>query len=94
MNATEVASLLVLASSAALIGLACGLAYFHALRKTIDLFTAGRGWLWPLGLTLARILAAIVVLTLLARLGALALLAGFAGFLLAKMIATRSGHRA
>lgn len=88
------ASTLVLASAMALSGLVFGLVYFRALRRAVDLFAAGRGWLRPAALTLARIAGAVVVLTFMARLGAMPLLAGFLGFLLARQIALRSVRRA
>lgn len=93
MNGPSIVALL-LACGAALIGFASGLAYFHALRRTVDLFTAGRGWVGPVGLTLARISGAIIVLIVLALHGAIPLLAGFSGFLLARKIATRPRQRA
>jgi F1F0 ATPase subunit 2 len=93
MNDGTLVSTLVLTAAAALAGLALGLVYFRALRRTVDLLAGGRGWFGPAGLTLARIAAAIIVLTFMARLGAMALLAGFLGFLLARMIALRSARR-
>jgi hypothetical protein len=42
---------------------------------------------------LARITGAVVVLTFMARLGAMLLLAGFLGFLLARAITLRSARR-
>jgi hypothetical protein len=63
------------------------------LRRTVDLFASGRGWLEPAGLMLARITGAVVVLTFMARLGAMLLLAGFLGFLLARAITLRSARR-
>lgn len=94
MNADTLASTLVLLAAMAFAGLALGLIYFRALRRTVDLFASGRGWLGPAGLTLARIAGAVIILTLMTRLGAMPLLAGFLGFLLARMIALRSARRA
>jgi hypothetical protein len=85
---------LVFASAAALVGLALGLAYFEAVRRTADLLAGEAGWLGPAALTLARIMGAIIVLTFMARQGAMPLLAGFLGFLLARMIALCSARRA
>lgn len=94
MTGSTLTSTLVLASIAALAGLAFGLVYFRALRRTVALFAGGRGWLGPVALTLARIAGAVVLLTFMARLGAMPLLAGFLGFLLARMIALRAARRA
>jgi len=94
MTGSTLTSTLVLALIAALAGLAFGLVYFQALRRTVDLFAGGCGWLGPVGLTLARIAGAAVFLTFLARFGAIPLLAGFLGFLLARMIALRLARRA
>ncbi len=78
----------------ALIGFAFGLAYFAALRRTVTLFAAGRGWFVPVALTLGRIGVAIIVLVLAAKLGAASLLATFIGFLLARTVALRAGRSA
>jgi len=94
MNDDALSSIFVLVPIMALLGLALGLVYFRALRRTADLLAGGRGWLGPAGLTLARIAGAIIVLTVMARLGAMPLLAGFLGFLLARLIALRAVRRA
>lgn len=83
-----------LAMTMAVIGFAFGLAYFAALRRTVALFAAGRGWFVPVVLTLARIGAAIILLGLAAKLGAASLLAMFIGFLLARTTARRSTRSA
>jgi N-ATPase, AtpR subunit len=93
MNDGTLASTLVVAAAMAFAGLALGLIYFRALRRTVDLFAGGRGWLGPAGLTLARIAGAVIVLTFMARLGAMPLLAGFLGFLLARAVSLRSARR-
>lgn len=87
---------LFLASSTALVGLTFGLVYFHVLLRSIDLLTAERGGLRlkRAGLTLVRIAGAVLVLTLIAWLGATQLLAGIFGFLLARSIALRWVERA
>ena len=79
-----------LAMTTALIGFAFGVAYFAALRRTVALFAAGRGWFLPLVLTLGRIGVAIIILGLAAKLGATSLLATFIGFLVARMVALRT----
>lgn len=93
MNDDTLASGLVLAGAMALAGLIGGLLYFRALRRTVDLLAGGHGWFGPAALTLVRIAGAILVLTLMARLGATPLLAGLLGFLLARMIALRAARR-
>lgn len=93
MNDGTLSSTLALAAMA-FAGLALGLMYFRALRRTVDLFAGGRGWLGPAGLTLARIAGAVIVLTFMARLGAMPLLAGFLGFLLARAVSLRTQRRA
>jgi hypothetical protein len=88
------ASTPVLASATALLGLTLGLLYFRALQRTSDLLVSGHGWLRPAALTLARLMGAVLVLTFMARLGAMPLLAGFLGFLLARMTALHSARSA
>lgn len=77
------------ALTAALAGLAIGFLYFQVLRRTVDAFVGGRGWLLPAGLTLARIAAMAAILIGAAWLGPLPLLASFVGFLIARAIALR-----
>lgn len=78
----------------AVAGIVFGLAYFATLRRAVTLFTAGRGWVGPLALTLARIAAAVIFLGLAAKLGAAALIAAFLGFLLARTVMLRVARRA
>lgn len=80
----------VVALFAILAGLVVGFAYFRALRRTADLFAQGRGAALPLGLTVVRLAGLIAVLSLAVQLGALALIACFLGFLLARGIAMRT----
>lgn len=94
MNDATLASTLLLAAAMALVGFAFGLVYFRALRRTVDLLAGRQGWAAPIGLTLARVAGVVVLLTLMARLGALPLLGGFLGFLTARMIAVRHARRA
>ncbi len=74
---------------ALLAGFLFGLAYFRAVRLTADYLTANKGWQIPALLVAVRLGGAIILLVYLARLGAMPLLAGFLGFLLARAIATR-----
>jgi hypothetical protein len=88
------------ASTAALVagmiisGFAFSLLYFATVKWTAALFASGGGWMAPLGLTLGRIGAAVIFLSLAARLGAAALLAASLGFLLARTLAVRAERRA
>ena len=81
------ASIAGLALAMAFTGFVFGLVYFVALHRTVALFAAGGGRLGPLALTLGRIGAVTILLTLAARLGATPLLATFLGFLLARAVA-------
>ena len=85
--------ILPLAAAAAIAGFAFGLAYFAALRRSVALFCAGRGWRAPAGMTLARIALAALALGAAARLGAVPLLGVFAGFLAARAFALRRAWR-
>lgn len=82
-----------LALAAALTGLVVGLVHFAGLWRTVMLYTAGRGRLVAVALTLARIAGAIVFFGLAARLGAMPLLSSFLGFLLARTLALRTARR-
>jgi hypothetical protein len=85
---------LALIVTMAVAGIVFGLVYFATLRRAVTLFTAGRGWIGPLTLTLARIAAAVIFLGLAAKLGAAALIAAFLGFLLARTVMLRVARRA
>ena len=78
------------AAAALLAGFAFGRAYFILLRRTVDFFAAGHGRLVPAVLTFGRLGAAILFLTIAAKSGALPLLGGFMGFLLARAAALRA----
>ena len=85
-------SSIALAAAWTLGGLVLGLAYFSALRRTVEVFADGRGRLLPAALTLGRLAAAILFLGLAARFGALPLLTAFLGFLLARALALRAAR--
>ena len=91
---TDDASTAALAAAMIISGFAFGLLYFATLKRAAALFASGSSWMGPLGLTLARIVAAVIFLSLAARLGAAALLAAFLGFLLARALALRAVRRA
>lgn len=78
---------------AALAGLAGGLIYFQALRRSIDSLANKSGWRTATALALMRFAGAALVAAVLARLGGAALLAGFLGFLAARQIAVHSVRR-
>lgn len=82
-----------IASAAAVAGLAFGLVYFRALRRTTDLLAGGGGWRGPIALTLIRIVGAVILFAMVARLGALPLLGAFIGLLAARTIALRGARR-
>jgi len=86
-------SLAAVCASLALLAFAAGAAYFAALRLSITLFVSGRGWRVPLALTLGRVGAAVILLAIVAKLGALPLLATFVGFLAARAVALRAAGR-
>ena len=77
----------------AIAGLAFGSAYFVALRRTVDVYVAGQHWFVPLILTLTRIAGAIGFLVFAVQFGALPLLTGVLGFLLARRLALRAARR-
>jgi hypothetical protein len=88
------ASTPALALAGALTGLAGGLVYFAALRRTVTLLASGKSWLGALALSLGRLGAAAIVLLLLSKLGSGPLLAALLGFLAARAIALRAVRRA
>jgi F1F0 ATPase subunit 2 len=94
MNATALAPVLGKMAVAVPAGLALGVAYFAALRRTTDLYAAGRGWTIPASLTLGRLVAAAGFFALAANFGAMPLLAVFSGFLIARGLALRAVKRA
>jgi F1F0 ATPase subunit 2 len=85
---------LALATAMMVGGAVLGLTYFACLKWTTDLFAAEGRWARLALLTLARLVAVVIAFALAARLGAIPLLAAFAGFLVARSIALRQGRRA
>lgn len=70
------------------LGAAGGYAYFRMLRDSVDRLVAGGSW-WRLALAaILRFGVALILFGALAKLGALPLLAGLAGFLLARLLHT------
>jgi F1F0 ATPase subunit 2 len=74
---------------APLLGLALGAVYFALLHRAVRLQESNASATGVLGLLLLRGAAAVVVFWGLAQLGAAALLAGLAGFLVARHLARR-----
>lgn len=93
MNHDALVQALTLVAAMALGGFLLGLTYFAALRRTVALYGAGRGWLSPAILTLGRIAVAVAIFAFAATLGALSLLAAFAGFLAARFVSVRRARR-
>jgi F1F0 ATPase subunit 2 len=94
MSSAFLVSSPALTMAAALAGLAGGLLYFAALRRTVTLLASGESWIGALTWSLGRFGAAVIMLLLLARLGAAPLLAALLGFLAARAIAIRAARRA
>lgn len=94
MNYVDPITTGALALAVAAGGMALGLAYFFALGRTVDALLGERHLAKVVGLTVLRIGGAIALLTVLAQFGPVMLLSGFAGFLGARMIATRRARRA
>jgi len=78
----------------ALAGLGFGLAYFAALRRTVDLYVAGHSRFLATALTIGRLVAAVLFCGFAARFGALSLLVALLGFLAARSLALRAARRA
>jgi N-ATPase, AtpR subunit len=89
MTGPSLAAAVAIGSGAAAAGLLLGCAQFAALRRTVELYGAGRR-LAPSALTLSRLSGTIVFFGLIAQLGPLPLLSAFLGFLLARRLALRA----
>lgn len=73
-------------------GFAVGVAYFASLRRGVRLSTASHAWLPYMLWALARIVAAALFFMFAVRWGMPALLAAFAGFLFARLLALRGAR--
>lgn len=93
MTGVPLRSMPELAVAMGLGGFVFGLFYFAAVRRTAALLAARKNWLGPLALTLGRMAATAIFLTLAAKLGAASLLSAFLGFLLARAVALRNAAR-
>ncbi|MBI1179278.1 MAG: hypothetical protein GC201_01890 [Alphaproteobacteria bacterium] len=85
---TVVALAVVMAGAGALLGMV----YFRALRRTADAVVDG-GWSRAVVFTVARIALAVALFAAAARFGPVPLLAAFAGFLAARVLAVRMARR-
>jgi len=74
-------------------GLILGVAYFGSLRRSVRLSIEQHAWWRYMVAALTRIVAAALFFTLAVRWGAAALLAAFAGFLVARLLAVRAARR-
>lgn len=70
------------------LGAAGGFAYFRMLRDSVDRLVAGGGFFRLAFAAILRFGVALLLFGALAKLGALPLLAGLAGFLLARLLHT------
>ena len=93
MTADALAPMLALAAVWSAAGFGFGLLYFATLRRSVDLYAEHRGRLVPALLTLGRFAAAAAFLGFAVSHGALPLLTGFLGFLLARSAALRRAMR-
>ena len=93
MSAGTILASVPLGLAMAVAGIAFGLVYFAALRRTSVLLATGSGWMAPLTFTASRIGGVIVFFALAAKLGAAPLVVAFAGFLAARAIAIRYVQR-
>ena len=93
MNSNTVLASVPLGLAMAFAGIAVGLVYFAALRRTSVLLTTSSGWMAPLAFTAVRIGGVVVFFALAAKLGAAPLMVAFAGFLSARAIAIRLVRR-
>ena len=87
MNPTRPIEHIALLCAQLLVGLIVGMVHFAALRRSVMRFTAAKGWLEPVALTLSRIGLAVAAFAIAARSGAAALLVTFVGFLIARAVA-------
>ena len=84
----------LLALLAGLVGLGFGLGYFVVLRRSVTLLLSPQGRALGVALTIGRLAAAVLLLWLAAKLGAVALLSVLGGFLAARLIALRRNKEA
>jgi len=81
------------AASAFSAGALLGLSYFGLLMRSVEALVSGGGWRAALGMSLARLAGAGVVLAIAARFGATSLLSVFVGFLAARTLVLRRARK-
>jgi len=77
----------------AVAGLALGVVYFASMRRGVQLSIARQAWLSYLAWAFVRIAATALCFTFAVHWGLSALLAAFAGFLVARTLALRGARR-
>jgi hypothetical protein len=75
------------------IGLALGLAHFHGLRRDVRAYLARGIRVAAVGLHVARLVVTAAAFVLIARTGAIPLLAALGGFVTAKFVAVAQARR-
>lgn len=90
MNGENLFTTALVGAAMAGAGLGFGLLYFRLMRLTVASLVAKGGWLRSVALTAVRVIAAIAVFAVAAKLGAIPLLAAFGGMLVARRVSLRS----
>ncbi|OOY11253.1 hypothetical protein BMG00_16120 [Thioclava marina] len=88
MDASPMNSPFVFAALALLLGFAVGLVHFLSLKRVAALYLGGSVG-WPIALQLIRLAILVVMMVWLAKAGALPLLAGALGVILARIVVLR-----
>ena len=94
MNGDPLLVTLASAAGMAAAGFIFGLAYFEALRRSVEIVVTGHGWLGPTAFLVTRVAGATLVFVAMAQLGLIAPIAGLAGFIAARSIAVGAARRA
>lgn len=94
MNGEDLIPTVLVGAAMAGAGFGFGLLYFRLMRLTVASFVSSGSWLRPVALTAFRVVAAIAVFAVAARLGAIPLLATFGGLLIARRVSLRSVREA
>ena len=86
MNGEDLTVTVLVGALALAFGATFGLAYFRLMQGTVAALASHSSWTRPIAFTMGRVAGAVAVFALLAYLGAVPLLAGFGGFLVARKI--------
>jgi len=92
MNAPLLGMSVLVPVAAFLAGCVFGQVYFHLLRRDVERMARGGGGISAFAMASLRFVFAALVFAMLARYGALSLLAGFGGFLLMRAQAVRAAR--